>query len=363
MTSLYRHRALLNSVPPPPVCVTSGQVTWSCSLASMRMGPQFNSDHFNCEKPLLVHPTEIRTSISPSSVVELNTTGALANYATEASAHKIAGGAGWRGGAPVETARARTLRPRTSRVSYRDKTARVYDFMIMDNWLKTGRLASGKSVVSCSPAESTENISEEAVAGFSGTVPKLRSDTIDSNVVTIDSFPSLVQLLQQHVTAREWTCSGNANAKNSVKLSCSFAFTSPKKVHSMAVCVARATVPVSENSCLFCSISQVGVWQAPYKEPQPGSSTAPSSSSLTFTRLCNEETWQRLAPDCTYEEYIAADDDIIVWGTLENADIIREQQESSDEEGEEEMEEEPEDLPTMKDVLKGVDVYSRALMR
>nr|CAD7396158.1 unnamed protein product [Timema poppensis] len=31
-----------------------------------------------------VHPTKIRTSISPSSVVELNTTSALANYATEA---------------------------------------------------------------------------------------------------------------------------------------------------------------------------------------------------------------------------------------------------------------------------------------
>nr|CAD7412381.1 unnamed protein product [Timema poppensis] len=31
-----------------------------------------------------VHPTEIRTSISPSSAVELNTTSVLANYATEA---------------------------------------------------------------------------------------------------------------------------------------------------------------------------------------------------------------------------------------------------------------------------------------
>nr|CAD7196996.1 unnamed protein product [Timema douglasi] len=31
-----------------------------------------------------VHPTEIRTSISPSSTAELNTTSALANYATEA---------------------------------------------------------------------------------------------------------------------------------------------------------------------------------------------------------------------------------------------------------------------------------------
>nr|CAD7406587.1 unnamed protein product [Timema cristinae] len=36
------------------------------------------------EKPPPVHPIEIRTSISPSSAVELNTTNALANYATEA---------------------------------------------------------------------------------------------------------------------------------------------------------------------------------------------------------------------------------------------------------------------------------------
>ncbi|CAG2058874.1 unnamed protein product [Timema podura] len=35
-------------------------------------------------KPKEVHPTEIRTSISPSSAVKLNTTSALANYATEA---------------------------------------------------------------------------------------------------------------------------------------------------------------------------------------------------------------------------------------------------------------------------------------
>nr|CAD7429653.1 unnamed protein product [Timema monikensis] len=36
-----------------------------------------------------VHPTEIRTSISPSSAVELNTTSALANYATEAGCYII----------------------------------------------------------------------------------------------------------------------------------------------------------------------------------------------------------------------------------------------------------------------------------
>ncbi|CAG2058421.1 unnamed protein product [Timema podura] len=35
-------------------------------------------------KAIPVHPTEIRTSTSPSSAVELNTTSALANYVTEA---------------------------------------------------------------------------------------------------------------------------------------------------------------------------------------------------------------------------------------------------------------------------------------
>nr|CAD7407455.1 unnamed protein product [Timema cristinae] len=35
-------------------------------------------------KTIPVHPTEIRTSIFPSSAVELNTTSALANHATEA---------------------------------------------------------------------------------------------------------------------------------------------------------------------------------------------------------------------------------------------------------------------------------------
>nr|CAD7257514.1 unnamed protein product [Timema shepardi] len=36
------------------------------------------------EKPPPVHPTEIRTSISPSSAVKLNMTSAFVNYATEA---------------------------------------------------------------------------------------------------------------------------------------------------------------------------------------------------------------------------------------------------------------------------------------
>nr|CAD7261600.1 unnamed protein product [Timema shepardi] len=42
-------------------------------------------------KPPPVHLSKIRTSISPSSAVELNTTSALANYITEAAHHNVAG--------------------------------------------------------------------------------------------------------------------------------------------------------------------------------------------------------------------------------------------------------------------------------
>jgi len=37
----------------------------------------------------------------------------------------------------------------------------------MDSWLKTGRLASGKNVLACSPAENNENISEIDVSSLS----------------------------------------------------------------------------------------------------------------------------------------------------------------------------------------------------
>nr|CAD7196641.1 unnamed protein product [Timema douglasi] len=58
------------------------------SLSKLEKFLRGNGEHQgnveNGEKPPSVHPTEIRTSISPSSAVELNTTSALANYATEA---------------------------------------------------------------------------------------------------------------------------------------------------------------------------------------------------------------------------------------------------------------------------------------
>ncbi|CAG2057418.1 unnamed protein product, partial [Timema podura] len=45
---------------------------------------QWQVFHMKLEKPPPVHPTEIRTPISPSSAVGLNTTSTLANYANEA---------------------------------------------------------------------------------------------------------------------------------------------------------------------------------------------------------------------------------------------------------------------------------------
>nr|CAD7264129.1 unnamed protein product [Timema shepardi] len=56
---------------------------------------RFDTNRNGPDKPVLIHekpppvqPTEIRTSISPSSAVKLNTTSALANYATEADFHR-----------------------------------------------------------------------------------------------------------------------------------------------------------------------------------------------------------------------------------------------------------------------------------
>nr|CAD7460515.1 unnamed protein product [Timema tahoe] len=132
-------------------------------------------------------------------------------------------------------------------------------------------------------------------------------------------------------------------------------YQSTKRLQSMYPVAASGKDP--EDPPPVDANSQPG----PYTEPQPGSSTAPLSAPLTSTRPFDEETWQILAPDCTYEECITADDDITVWSTLGNADIIREQQESSDEEEEEEMEEDPEDIPTTKDILKAGDVYQEHL--
>nr|CAD7256316.1 unnamed protein product [Timema shepardi] len=63
----------------------NGAGKYRAVLSKANLGPQSSKvgQELN-EKPPPVHPTEIRTSISPPSAVELNTTSALANYATEA---------------------------------------------------------------------------------------------------------------------------------------------------------------------------------------------------------------------------------------------------------------------------------------
>ncbi|KAJ8887611.1 hypothetical protein PR048_013828 [Dryococelus australis] len=63
------------------------------------------------------------------------------------------------------------------------------------------------------------------------------------------------------------------------------------------------------------------------QSPKPGPSTELLSVRLTVTRPCDEETWQQLAPDCTFEEFVTADDNITVWSILDYGDDIQGQHE------------------------------------
>nr|CAD7568813.1 unnamed protein product [Timema californicum] len=67
----------------PPESLRQDLHVPSCSGRPMNQALQISLDTIH-PFPKAVHPTEILTSISPSSAVELNTTSALANYATEA---------------------------------------------------------------------------------------------------------------------------------------------------------------------------------------------------------------------------------------------------------------------------------------
>ncbi|CAG2058409.1 unnamed protein product [Timema podura] len=64
-----------------------------CIQESLRLFPSAPAIGRKLQEDLhLVHPTKIRTLISPSSAIELNTTSALANYATEAGKNIIPAG-------------------------------------------------------------------------------------------------------------------------------------------------------------------------------------------------------------------------------------------------------------------------------
>nr|CAD7201263.1 unnamed protein product [Timema douglasi] len=61
------------------------KLVWRYGLGPLKLQNYIDDilTRFERKKPPPVHPTEIRTSISPSSAVELNTTSSLANYATK----------------------------------------------------------------------------------------------------------------------------------------------------------------------------------------------------------------------------------------------------------------------------------------
>nr|CAD7573379.1 unnamed protein product [Timema californicum] len=73
----------LTSTQGPPSC-QSGHREELVELEEVNPHSRGGKVENHLGKPPSVNPTEIRTSISLSSAVELNTTGALANYATEA---------------------------------------------------------------------------------------------------------------------------------------------------------------------------------------------------------------------------------------------------------------------------------------
>nr|CAD7571583.1 unnamed protein product [Timema californicum] len=66
---------------PDELETSFGALKYSSPMASLVLT---DSSQLTSDSQHLVHPTEIRTSISSSSAVELNTTSTLANYATEA---------------------------------------------------------------------------------------------------------------------------------------------------------------------------------------------------------------------------------------------------------------------------------------
>nr|CAD7574927.1 unnamed protein product [Timema californicum] len=74
----------LGQEKPPLVQPTEIRTSISPSSAVELNTNSALADYATEEKPPPVHPTEIRTSVSPSLAVKLNTTSALANYATEA---------------------------------------------------------------------------------------------------------------------------------------------------------------------------------------------------------------------------------------------------------------------------------------
>nr|CAD7194702.1 unnamed protein product [Timema douglasi] len=83
-----RHRLLKVTEQPSGFSVLVSGVQFSLVLSETG-GREVRVTSSIKEKQPPVHPTEIRTSISPSSAVELNTTSALANYAAEAALNYV----------------------------------------------------------------------------------------------------------------------------------------------------------------------------------------------------------------------------------------------------------------------------------
>ncbi|KAJ8869967.1 hypothetical protein PR048_028978 [Dryococelus australis] len=129
---------------------------------------------------------------------------------------------------------------------------------------------------------------------------------------------------------------------------------------------AHFVTPVDEEAAVHVLLAAASSKDLNYPppvdtEPQPGLSTVPLSVRQTVTQPC-DETWQQLAPDCTFEEFVTAED-IAVWGTLDYVNDVHGQQELSGEDDVEGEAEESAQVPVTRDLLKAGDVYAAVLRR
>ncbi|CAG2058867.1 unnamed protein product, partial [Timema podura] len=127
-----------------------------------------------------VHPTEIRTSISPSSAVGLNTTSALANYATEAvlmvrvSNEWVLKECGLKGN-PIGHCERRELRwfGHVERMSMDPATEQIYEGSDITLW-------------------TSYNISDDAGPGLEDTSSCNRTDYVTSGATLTPSYDDLI---------------------------------------------------------------------------------------------------------------------------------------------------------------------------
>nr|CAD7424805.1 unnamed protein product [Timema monikensis] len=156
--------------------------------------------HHSMDLPaIMVHPTEIRTSISPSSAVELNTTSALANYATEA------------GDGQSFDSFLKELKTQAALCEYGDQTDNIIrdrivfgigDKGLVESLLRDPDLTLKKPEKFCRAAETSQNQTKEIHGDNKQEIVALQGRSADysHSGKRVKAWDSLVQLARETVT-------------------------------------------------------------------------------------------------------------------------------------------------------------------